>query len=465
MIAATKKIVDILLSLLKEYLYSFCATQPSNTFKSAVHACRMYAMRSKEKSVYVYLQRPDNGEWATVGRYSPDREQSAGTFLYAPSYVEAGLDWSIDPVNLPFIPKHPYPAHRYNGLHDVLRDASPDAWGKLLLQKEHDLPANTSDFRYLMLAGNANRWGALAVGASKHPSIARMAFPKLPQLEALSNELLAIAERKPAIDAKLRKHLFSTPGMGGARPKATIRHGDEFWLVKPFLPTDTADIPLLEHTAHEWAARAGLRFAKTVLHRLNGEQSVLRVLRFDRRADRRLMTISGASLLGAEYPGANVDDYARWSYPRLAEELHRIGAPDEDLKELFGRMIFNAVVGNDDDHPRNHAAVYIPAEARWRLSPAFDVVPNPDETPKRLTLQVCAGSHAIERAAMLTDAIRFGFENRDAAARHLNLLLENIRGAFDDAATMPDGALKSMLGNRLAENLKRLSPRTADFIE
>ncbi|RXZ38178.1 HipA domain-containing protein [Oxalobacteraceae bacterium CAVE-383] len=411
----------------------------------------------KEKPLYVYLQRPDNGEWITVGRYSLDKETHIGTFLYAPTYIDAGFNWSIDPVNLPFIPKHPYPAHRYNGLHDILRDASPDAWGKLLLQKEHDLPPATPDLRYLTLAGNADRWGALAVGSSKLPSIARMAFPGLPQLETLSNELLAIAERKPPVDAKLRKRLFGTPSMGGARPKASVRHGDEFWLAKPFLPTDTADIPLLEHAAHEWAAHAGLRFAKTCLHRLNGEQSVVRVLRFDRKGDRRLMTISGASLLSTEYPGANPDEHARWSYPRLAEELHRIGAPDEDLKELFGRMIFNAVVGNDDDHPRNHAAVYRQEEARWRLSPAFDVVPNPDETPKRLTLQVSAGNRMIDRTAMLADAVRFGFRNRDEAALHLDRLLTAIRDSFDHVSAMLTDELKRMLSKRLAENLRLLS--------
>lgn len=39
----------------------------------------------------------------------------------------------------------------------------------------------------------------------------------------------------------------------------------------------------------------------------------------------------------------------------LAEELKRIGAPAEDQLELFRRMVFNAIIGNDDDHPRNHA--------------------------------------------------------------------------------------------------------------
>jgi serine/threonine-protein kinase HipA len=415
------------------------------------------ALTMTSKPIYIYLQRPDNGEWVTVGRYSLDNGKGVGTFLYAPSYLAAGLSWAIDPVNLPMIPRHEYIAPRYRGLHDVLRDANPDAWGKLLLQKEHQLPSDAHESRYLLLANNADRWGALAVGTSKSPSVANLKSPRLPQLEALSQELLAIAERRPPIDAKLRKRLVATPSLGGARPKATIQDGHDFWLVKPYLSTDTADIPLLEHVSHECGRLAGLNFASTVLHRLSVGLSVVRVLRFDRNGDRRRMTISGASLLQTEYPGMAPAEAARWSYPRLAEELRRIGAPDEDRKELFGRMVFNAVIGNDDDHPRNHAAIFDPAAQRWRLSPAFDVVPNPDETPAHLTLQVSAGTHAITRATLLADAIRFGFSGREEAGRHLDALLVRIGSAFDEVAPVLTEDLRRMLTKRVSMNVALLS--------
>ena len=102
------------------------------------------------------------------------------------------------------------------------------------------------------------------------------------------------------------------------------------------------------------------------------------------------MCVSAASLLQAAYPGGGSNE-GRWSYPRLAEELQRIGAPPDDRRELFGRMIFNAVCGNDDDHVRNHAVVYQYDEKRWRLSPAFDVVPNPAQTPQTLAMQLSPG--------------------------------------------------------------------------
>ncbi len=408
------------------------------------------------KPLFVYLQRPDNGEWVTVGRYLLEKESKTGKFRYAPSYERAGMSWSIDPVNLPFIPGVEHIASRYHGLHDVLRDACPDTWGKLLIQREHGIPADSHESRYLALSGNADRWGALAIGTSRHPSISVLEQPRLPQLEALAQELIAIFERKPPINAKLRKRLVATPSLGGARPKATVQDGDQFWLVKPYLPTDTTDIPLLEHFTQQWGIACGLNFAETVHHRLSDGLSVVRVLRFDRHGKRRIMAMSGASLLETQYPGGGTES-SRWSYPRMAEELKRIGAPPEDQLELFGRMVFNAIAGNDDDHPRNHAAIFQAKENRWRLSPAFDVVPNPDEQPKTLTLQLSMGRYDISREAILSDAIRFGFDDRAAADSYLDSLLERIALAFPVVETLLSSDLLTLMTKRLQNNLNLLS--------
>lgn len=399
------------------------------------------------KPLYVYLQRPDTGEWVTVGRYARQGENGPGMFLYAPSYIDAGLPWSIDPVNLPLIGGIEHPGHRYRGLHDVLRDTCPDAWGRQLLQREHQLPENSHDSDYLRLARNGDRWGALATGVSRKPSIDALKRPTLQQLDGLVEELLAMSERRPPIDARLRKMLMSTPSMGGARPKGTLRDGEDDWLIKPIIQADVADVPRLEHFTLKWGAAAGLNFAHSVHHQVGNSPSVVRILRFDRRGDRREMVISAASLLSAEYPGG---PRAGWSYPLLAQILQRIGAPQSDQIELFDRMVFNGIVGNDDDHPRNHAAMYNAQEKRWRLSPAFDVVPNPEMEPKALTMQVSAGRFDITRKAMLADAVLFGFRDEGTAALHLDALLEKIADAFPtvDAELCVD--LQQLLSVRLA---------------
>lgn len=411
-------------------------------------------MLNASKPLYAYLQRPDNGEWVTVGRYQPGPVPSSGKFRYAPSYVDAALTWSIDPVNLPFQPEDDRPAPRYNGLHDVLRDACPDAWGQALLRQAHNLPEGTPLARYLILAGNADRWGALAVGTSPIPSVAHLTNPRLSQLPLLVRELVAMSEQRPAVDVRLRRRLVQMAGMGGARPKATLRDNEgQYWLVKPGIASDMADIPCLEHVGQQWGVASGLDFASTVLHPAVSEgRSAVRVLRYDRIGGRRLMCVSAASLLQVEYPD-NMAQTDLWSYPRLAEELRIIGAPVEDRRELFGRMVFNAVCGNDDDHVRNHAVVYKHEQRRWRLAPAFDVVPNPVETPRTLTLQLSTGRFDISRSAVLADAHRFDFDNSEEAGRYLDTLLTRIANGFDQIAHWVEPDWQETLRTRMQQNI------------
>lgn len=411
---------------------------------------------------YVYLQRPDSGGWVTVGRYRAQQDEAgtpSGIFQYAPSYVRAGHGWAIDPVGLPFIPDERWRAHRHRGLHDVLRDACPDAWGQAVLRKEHGLSDGTPPARFLLLATNDERWGALAVGTSKVPSVSALRKPRLTDLDALSRELRAMADGRPAVVATLRRRLVHTASLGGARPKATVRdEAGHIWLVKPRLSSDIADVPRLEHAAHCWGRLSGLDFAPTELHS-GTEASAVRVLRFDREGEQRLMCASAATLLQTEYPGGGPGESARWSYPRLAEELQRIGSPLEDRLELFGRMVFNAVCGNDDDHVRNHAVVYRHAQKRWRLSPAFDVVPNPAERPERLALQLSLGRFEISRETVLGDACRFGFDSRPKAGRYLDELLNRIEAAFEAGSESLDRDWRHLLGRRMVEMVGRLRVR------
>ena len=172
------------------------------------------------------------------------------------------------------------------------------------------------------------------------------------------------------------------------------------------------------------------------------------------------MCVSAATLLQAEYPGLLQTN--RWSYPRLAEELKLAGAPVEDRIELFGRMVFNAVCGNDDDHVRNHAIVYNAQERRWRLAPAFDVVPNPVETPMRLHMQLSHGRFDITRHAVLADAHRFVFTDTPQAIAYLDDLLERITAGFEAAAQWLDQEWKQVLQERLSCQVSVLSRRPVE---
>jgi len=162
------------------------------------------------------------------------------------------------------------------------------------------------------------------------------------------------------------------------------------------------------------------------------DRDVLLVRRFDReRADTgylRYRMVSALTLLRA---GDSPVDRANWSYLLLADEVRRAGAdPRADLRELFGRMCFNAAVSNLDDHPRNHA-IFAPDRA-WRLSPAFDLTPSPLVAQHRRDLAMTCGRFGryANRANLLSGCGRFLLRNEEAAAI-FERIIETVRAEWD----------------------------------
>jgi serine/threonine-protein kinase HipA len=62
------------------------------------------------------------------------------------------------------------------------------------------------------------------------------------------------------------------------------------------------------------------------------------------------------------------------SYETLAEIIRlRFQDPQGNLRQLFGRLTFNILCGNTDDHARNHAAFW--DGKNLQLTPAYDICP------------------------------------------------------------------------------------------
>jgi len=127
-----------------------------------------------------------------------------------------------------------------------------------------------------------------------------------------------------------------------------------------------------EYIAMTLAQTCGLSVAPVSLTRAAGKD-VLLIERFDRILSdngwtRRAM-VSALTMLGLDEMMAR---YA--SYEDLAEIIrHHFTAPKDTLKELYGRICFNILCGNTDDHARNHAAFW---DGRMlTLTPAHDICP------------------------------------------------------------------------------------------
>lgn len=102
---------------------------------------------------------------------------------------------------------------------------------------------------------------------------------------------------------------------------------------------------------------------------------MLKLQRFDRDyTDKGYLRSGFARGLTVLDCGDSHLDRERCSYPLVADNLRRWSdKPEADGAELFRRMVFNAAMTHNDDHPRNHALLR--GQKGWRLSPAYDVMP------------------------------------------------------------------------------------------
>ena len=98
--------------------------------------------------------------------------------------------------------------------------------------------------------------------------------------------------------------------------------------------------------------------------------------------------------------------------------------------ELFRRIVFNAAVTNNDDHPRNHALRRTPRG--WQLSPAYDLVPTPLLSLERRDLALTIGRYGRTASVynLLSDCQRFGLST-EAARKEIDAVVAAVRSWRD----------------------------------
>ncbi len=171
------------------------------------------------------------------------------------------------------------------------------------------------------------------------------------------------------LSPELDRALLHGTSIGGARPKAMLSDHSRALIAKFSCSADTSPLVQFEFVGMELARRCGLRVAAAQLVTSQGRQ-VLIIDRFDRATNgtRRAM-VSALTILGLDENGGR---YA--SYANLADSIRaRFTDPDATLRELFGRLVLNVLIGNTDDHARNHSAFWSGTELT--LTPAYDICP------------------------------------------------------------------------------------------
>lgn len=344
-------------------------------------------MTSEPQPAFVWVWLPGAEKPVVAGRLDPEGE--ALVFTYGRSYLERE---DRIPLYLPELPLRRGAIPPLVGeIAGCIADAGPDAWGQrvILNRLSGSTAVDTADLTHLtyLLESGSDRTGALDFQASASEYVPRALD------RAGLQELAESAERvelgiplSPALD----QALLHGSSVGGARPKALLRDGDRALIAKFSSTTDTYPVVKGEFVAMELARRAGLETATVELTTALGRDALL-VERFDRPGgNRRRAMVSALTILELEELGAR---YA--SYADLADQVRaRFAEPTTTLHELFARIVFNILSGNNDDHARNHSAFWDGAELT--LTPAYDICPAPR-----------AGGETAQAMAIGHDGFRF----------------------------------------------------------
>lgn len=349
--------------------------------------------------------------------------QASSRFLYRREYLDRNDALPLDPVELlPTRIARGIAITGEDGLPGVIRDAKPAGYGADRLIALAGTELTALEF---LERGVPDGVGAIEACVDIERKLAWR--PKgLEELKPLAEQLDSAAPSSRAL-RRLNEDLATSAG--GERPKTTLVHEGRLWLAKMQDRGDRPALPAREFVTMELARAAGLDVAPVALITF-GSHQVLLAERFDRAGDpyrpQRKLYASAHTVLKLRLDAVRGDPER--SYLALGDRL-RVWAKGRDdlgqqLRELWQRMVFNALVGNIDDHPLNHGLLHDGSvEKGWHLSPAFDITPAGTIAPQPLadgpSLAMATGKDGGTRTSakrLIEAASHFGVDADTAGA-------------------------------------------------
>lgn len=329
------------------------------------------------------------------------------SFEYNRDWLASGHAQTLDPdLQLYSGPQYLHDGHKTN--FGLFLDSSPDRWGRVLMQRREAAEARLEDrplrklfeVDYLLGVYDGHRMGGLRFKLDPEgPFLSddqRHASPPWTSIRELEQISLRLEDERVVEDPDYLKwlHMLVNPGssLGGARPKSSVLDpSGHLWIAKFPSKADRDDIGAWEMVAYELALASGIRMAECQARKFSSQYHTFLTKRFDRTSGgRRLHFASAMTQLGYT-DGA--DAAAGVSYLEMVEFLMAQGAQvEEDLHELWRRIVLSICISNSDDHLRNHG--FLLTNRGWRLSPAFDI--NPVENSAGLKLNITETDNALD---------------------------------------------------------------------
>ena len=391
-----------------------------------------------EKTIYVYADWFGDAPRLMGTLYAePGRGEESYSFAYDNAWLTSQENGCLlDPDLSLYAGRQYVPMDK--PMFGLFSDSCPDRWGRLLMKRREQLlareesrkPRTLTESDYLMGVHDEARMGAIRFKLdpdgeflSHESDLAAPPWTTLRELEAAAHGF----EQDEHGEQKKWLQQLLAPGssLGGARPKASVRHPDgSLWIAKFPSRYDDTDVGAWEMVCHELAVYCRIRVPEANLLRFSDRGGTFLTKRFDRAGTHRVHFASAMTMLGKR------DGDHDAGYLDLVDFLTAYGAePKADLRELWRRIVFNMAVSNTDDHLRNHG--FLMTEKGWRLSPAYDL--NPSAEGDMLSLSV-NGSDSVIDFDLARDAAPYFEISKADADRIIMEITELVRDNWRSAA-------------------------------
>lgn len=399
----------------------------------------MTSSRATHNEIFVWIWLPGATEPIVAGKLTKIDKRLI--FTYGQSYLDNPKAIPIYDKELPLQSGAQEKSFGTEVMPGCIRDAAPDAWGRrVILNKLLGAKGKTADpgdldeFTYLMESGS-DRIGGLDFQISAKTYEPRLAGQA--SLEELLHSAELIEKGVP-LTPELAQAINHGTSIGGARPKALINDDQAKYIAKFSSSTDQYNVIKAEFMAMRLAKLCGLNVANVKLANASGKD-VLLIERFDRELKNnswmRKLMLSALTLLDLD---EMTPHYA--SYEDVAEIIrHRFTDPKATLQEMFGRIVFNILCGNTDDHARNHAAFW--DGKNLTLTPAYDLCPQMRQGREASQAMMIAGNDRSSRLiTCLASAKNFMLsetEAREIIDTQILCINENWDAVCDEAELSP----------------------------
>ncbi|MCC1484965.1 type II toxin-antitoxin system HipA family toxin [Winogradskyella immobilis] len=324
-----------------------------------------------------------------IGKVGYDVDKRASYFQYNPSFLDSNTYTNI----FPYVFKRIKPVQvftkfegeTFRALPPMIADSLPDMFGNIIFKEWFE--AKHKAFKKITPLEQLTYVASRGMGALEYRPSAEIPKTSTIQIDEIVEVLNKVLDlKKETSEAVLNDmallNVFKIgTSAGGARPKILI---SEHKKTGQIIPGDMEYSNDYNHYLvklcmnEEWGYnKEKVEYIYCLLAKDIGitmmpskliDNKHFATLRYDRQNGKKKHVLTASGLTGWDFKKPENS-----SYENLFQLALDLKVPYKDIQELFKRMVFNVVLGNIDDHLKNHSFMYDETSNSWSLAPAYDL--------------------------------------------------------------------------------------------